>query len=233
MSIEAAAPYAAADAVMTLQLIAPLTEALQEHKAEALFENLEMKLIPVLAEMEENGILLDEELFEVFGKELDEDIAQLEAEIYQLAGETFNIASPAQLGNILYKKLNLVPPGGSRKTSTGKLSTAASVLEEMRKDSPIVDLILQYRELSKLKSTYVDALPLQVDPQDGRVHTSFNQVGTVTGRIASQNPNLQNIHPDRVRPACTPGFCCTQRQAFAGCGLQPGRAADYGAHCPR
>lgn len=193
VSIEAAAPYAAADAVMTLRLIAPLTEALQEHKAEALFENLEMKLIPVLAEMEENGILLDEELFEVFGKELDEDIAQLEAEIYQLAGETFNIASPAQLGNILYKKLNLVPPGGSRKTSTGKLSTAASVLEEMRKDSPIVDLILQYRELSKLKSTYVDALPLQVDPQDGRVHTSFNQVGTVTGRIASQNPNLQNI----------------------------------------
>ena len=158
VAIMAVAPYAAADAVMTLRLTGPLQESLQEHKAEKLFTDLEMRLIPVLAKMEENGILLDETLFEVFGKELEEHIARLETQIYQLAGEEFNIGSPSQLADILYKKLNLVPPGGSRKTSTGKLSTAAGVLEEMRKDNPIVDLILQYRELTKLKSTYVDAL---------------------------------------------------------------------------
>lgn len=193
VAIAAVAPYAAADAVMTLRLTGPLQESLQEHNAGKLFADLEMRLIPVLAKMEENGILLDETLFEVFGKELEEHIAKLETQIFHLAGEEFNIGSPSQLADILYKKLNLVPPGGSRKTSTGKLSTAAGVLEEMRRDNPIVDLILQYRELTKLKSTYVDALPLQVNPRDGRVHTSFNQVGTVTGRIASQNPNLQNI----------------------------------------
>lgn len=191
--IEEAGPYAAADAVMTLRLVQPLEEDLKAHEAEKLNREIEIKLIPILAEMEEAGILLDEALFESFSKELEGEVERLTAEAYRLAGEEFNLNSTQQLSDILFGKLALEPPDRSKKTSSGKFSTSADVLEAMRGSHQIVDIILEYRELSKLQSTYVDALPSQVNPKTGRVHTTFNQTGTVTGRLASQNPNLQNI----------------------------------------
>ncbi len=191
--ISQAAPYAVADAVMTLRLV-PLLEAdLREHGVEALNRDVEVKLIPILAGMEEAGILLDLPLFEQFSQELRREIRQLELAIYRQAGEEFNINSTQKLSDVLFKKLALDPPDVTKKTSSGKFSTAAGVLEDMKGVHPIIELILNYRELTKLQSTYVDALPLQVNPKTGRVHTTFNQTGTVTGRIASQNPNLQNI----------------------------------------
>ncbi len=191
--IAEAAPYAAADAVMTLRLV-PLVEAdLQDHGVEKLNREIEVKLIPILADMEEAGILLDLALFDRFSHELAQEIQQLEKAIYQQAGEEFNINSTQQLSDVLFKKLALDPPDVTKKTSSGKFSTAAGVLEEMKGIHPIIELVLNYRELTKLQSTYVDALPQQVNPKTGRVHTTFNQTGTVTGRIASQNPNLQNI----------------------------------------
>ena len=191
--IEQAAPYAAADAVMTLRLVQPMTEDLRAHVSEKLYQDLENPLIPVLAEMEEAGILLDDALFETFSKELKTDVDRLTKQAYQLAGEEFNLNSTQQLSDVLFEKLALEPPDRTRKTSSGKYSTSADVLESMRGMHPLVDTILEYRELSKLQSTYVDALPTQVNPKTGRVHTTFNQTGTVTGRVASQNPNLQNI----------------------------------------
>lgn len=193
VSIEEAGPYAAADAVMTLRLVQPLQEDLKAHEAEKLYSDIENKLIPILAEMEEAGILLDQSLFESFSKELQQEVDQLTKEAYRLAGEEFNLNSTQQLSDILFEKLALEPPNRSKKTSSGKFSTSADVLEAMKDSHPLVNIILDYRELSKLQSTYVDALPNQVNPKTGRVHTTFNQTGTVTGRLASQNPNLQNI----------------------------------------
>jgi DNA polymerase-1 len=191
--IEQAAPYAAADAVMTLRLVKSMSEDLRTHGAEKLYRDLENPLIPILARMEEAGILLDDALFETFSRELKSDVDRLTKQAYQLAGEEFNLNSTQQLSDVLFQKLALEPPDRSKKTSSGKYSTSADVLESMRGMHPLVDTILEYRELSKLQSTYVDALPSQVNPKTGRVHTTFNQTGTVTGRIASQNPNLQNI----------------------------------------
>ncbi len=191
--IEKAAPYAAADAVMTLRLVEPLQADLVSHQAEGLNRDLELKLIPVLADMEQKGILLDVGMFRDFAQELNAQIQRIADSIYARVGEPFNINSTQQLSDVLFKRLGLEAPDRSRKTSAGKLSTAAGVLEGMRGQHPIVDEILEYRELTKLKSTYVDALPLQVNPKTGRIHTSFNQTGTVTGRIASQDPSLQNI----------------------------------------
>jgi len=166
---------------------------LKTHGVEKLNQDLEVRLIPILADMEEAGILLDLPLFERFSHELDQEIRQLEQSIYQQAGEDFNINSTQKLSDVLFKKLALDPPDVTKKTSSGKFSTAAGVLEEMKGIHPIIEMVLNYRELTKLQSTYVDALPQQVNPTTGRVHTTFNQTGTVTGRIASQNPNLQNI----------------------------------------
>ncbi len=191
--IAKAAPYAAADAVMTLRLVPFLEADLQDHGVEKLNQDIEVKLIPILADMEEAGILLDLPLFDQFSHELGQEIHKLEQAIYQQAGEEFNINSTQKLSDVLFKKLALDPPDVTKKTSSGKFSTAAGVLEEMKGIHPIIDLVLNYRELTKLQSTYVEALPQQVNPNTGRVHTTFNQTGTVTGRIASQNPNLQNI----------------------------------------
>ena len=191
--IEKVAPYAVADAVMTLRLVEPLTAELAAHQAERLNRDVEVKLIPVLADMEQKGILLDTAMFKDFARELNEQIQRIEDSIFASVGERFNINSTQQLSDMLFKRLALEPPDRSRKTSSGKLSTAAGVLENMRGQHPVIDEILEYRELTKLKSTYVDALPLQVNPKTGRIHTSFNQTGTVTGRVASQDPNLQNI----------------------------------------
>ena len=191
--IEKAALYAAADAVMTLKLVKPMTQDLVTHVVDRLYLELENPLIPILADMEEAGISLDGDLFETFSAELTVEVDRLTEQACLLAGEVFNLNSTQQLSDILFEKLALEPPDRSRKTSSGKYSTSAEVLESMRGLHPLVDIILEYRELSKLRSTYVDALPTQVNPKTGRVHTTFNQTGTVTGRIASQNPNLQNI----------------------------------------
>ena len=193
VTIEKCGEYAAADAVMTLRLVQPISDDLRAHNSEQLYQSLENPLIPILADMEEAGILLDLDLFKTFSQELSAQVRQLSEETYRLAGEEFNLNSTQQLSQILFEKLMLTPPDRSRKTSSGNYSTSAAVLETMRGQHPIVDTILEYRELAKLQTTYVDALPSQVNPRTGRVHTTFNQTGTVTGRIASQNPNLQNI----------------------------------------
>lgn len=191
--VERAAPYAAADAVMTLRLVEPMRKDLEAHAAQKLYHDIENPLIPILAEMEETGILLDLDFFTEFAKELQIEINRLTEEAYRLAGDQFNLNSTQQLSDILFQKLGLEPPDRTKKTSSGKFSTSAEVLESMKGMHPLVDTILDYRELSKLQSTYVEALPAQINPVDGRIHTTFNQTGTVTGRIASQNPNLQNI----------------------------------------
>jgi DNA polymerase I len=194
VSISDVAPYAAADAVYTLRLKPRLeTELKKFPKLQDLFLKVEVPLISVLADMEMSGIALDIPFFTAFSKELKTNLAALEIKIYQAAGKTFNINSTQQLSQILFGTLRLEPPDKGKKTSSGHYSTAAGVLEELRGKHPVVDMILEYRELAKLKSTYVDALPLEAHPEDGRVHTSFSQTGAVTGRLASSDPNLQNI----------------------------------------
>jgi DNA polymerase-1 len=191
--ITEAAGYAAADAAICLRLIPQLKEELQAQKSEDLFKTMEMPLIPILAAMEQAGIKLDQDFFKDFSKELEARLAEIEAKIQDTVGYEFNLNSTQQLSQALFEDLGLEPPDRARKTSSGYYSTAASVLEAMDGQHPVIDWVLEYRELEKLRSTYVDSLPQQVNPQTGRVHTSFNQTGTVTGRIASSDPNLQNI----------------------------------------
>jgi DNA polymerase-1 len=143
--------------------------------------------------MEMEGIALDRGYLYQMSAELNERMKIMEAQIYDSVGAPFNLNSPQQLSEALFNRLGLRPPDRTKKTATGFYSTSADVLESLKGAHPVVDRILEYRELSKLKSTYIDALPLQVNPQTGRVHTSFNQTGSVTGRIASSDPNLQNI----------------------------------------
>ncbi|MCJ7551007.1 MAG: DNA polymerase I, partial [Anaerolineae bacterium] len=157
-----------------------------------LFRNLEMPLLPVLTEMELTGIEVDKAWLLELSGELAARLVDLAASITQHAGQTLNINSTQQLSKILFERLGL-PTRGVRKTKSGHYSTRAGVLEGLRGKHPIVDDILAYRELAKLKSTYVDALPDLVNPTTGRIHTSYNPTGTVTGRISSNNPNLQNI----------------------------------------
>jgi DNA polymerase-1 len=194
VDIANAAPYAAADAETTLRLQPVLEKELKAlPKLWDLFVNIEMPLIAVLAEMEMAGIALDKDFFAVFSVELTERITALEKQIYQAVGKNFNINSTQQLSSVLFETLGLTPPDRGKKTASGHYSTAAGVLDEMAGQHPVLDMILEYREYAKLKSTYVDALPVQIHPEDGRVHTSFSQTGAVTGRLSSSDPNLQNI----------------------------------------
>jgi len=188
------APYAAADAEVTLRL-KPLLEAgmAKAGGAAQIFATLEMPLVAVLAEMEWNGISLDVPFFQKMSGELSTRLAEIEKEIYASIGFSFNLNSTQQLSKVLFENLRLTPPGRNKKTASGHYSTSADVLEDLRGKHPIVDLILENRELAKLKSTYVDALPAQINPASGRVHTSFGQTGSVTGRLSSNDPNLQNI----------------------------------------
>ena len=156
-----------------------------------IFEDIEMPLIKVLAEMELNGIKVRVGALKKLLKSTNEELVKLEKKIYKLAGVNFNINSPAQLGEILFTKLQI--KGKVRHTSGGSLSTAAPELEKLIDEHPIIGLILQYRELQKLKTTYIEPFPLLIDKSDGRLHTTYNQTGTATGRLASQDPNLQNI----------------------------------------
>jgi DNA polymerase-1 len=188
------APYASADAETTLRLLPILEKELKRiPKLWDLFVSIEMPLIPVLADMEMAGIALDREFFAKFSKELRERIAKLEEQVHGAVGKPFNLNSTQQLSEVLFGVLKLTPPDKGRKTASGHYSTAAGVLDELSGQHPVVDMILEYRELTKLKSTYVDALPLQIHPEDGRVHTSFSQTTAVTGRLSSSDPNLQNI----------------------------------------
>ena len=189
VSVEEAARYSGEDADITLRLAHRLFPQLAEEGMQSLFSEIEVPLALVLGKMELAGIRIDEHLLASLSGEFGERRRQLEAEIYQMAGETFNIASPKQLQTILFEKLGL--PRG-KKTSTGS-STDSSVLEALAEKYPLPAKIRDYRGFAKLQSTYVDALPKLIHPKTGRVHTSFNQTVTATGRLSSSNPNLQNI----------------------------------------
>lgn len=193
VAIEQASPYAGADAVAVIRLMPLLKRELDENQGSRLLSEMEMPLVEVLADMEMNGIALDSQFLASMSDQLQSRLNQIEIQIHQAAGETFNINSPQQLSDVLFNRLGIEPPDRTQRTASGFYSTSASVLENLSGKHPLVDWVLEYRELSKLKSTYLDALPLQVNPVTGRVHTSYNQTGSVTGRIASSNPNLQNI----------------------------------------
>ena len=168
-----------------------LGEQLKELKLMKVFQEIELPLIRVLAEMERQGVKIDLPAIKELSIAVEKEVKDLEKKIYQLAGMEFNINSSQQLGQVLFERLNINVK--VRKTGGGVKSTAASELEKMREAHPIVELILRYREVEKLKNTYIDPFPQLVDPKDGRLHTTFNQVGAVTGRLSSQDPNLQNI----------------------------------------
>jgi DNA polymerase-1 len=188
--IEKQTEYAVEDADITFQLAQHFRPELTEAKTDTLFEDIEIPLLRVLADMEREGINLDNDFLKELSTALDTDIKVLESKIYEQAGEQFNIASPKQLGDILFGKMNLVEK--PKKTKTGQFSTAEDVLSYLAKDHEIIQNVLDYRGLTKLKSTYVDALPGQVEAT-GRVHTDYMQTVAATGRLSSNNPNLQNI----------------------------------------
>ena len=187
--IRMAADYAGADADMTLRLVKPIQNELQRHNLLDLYNSVELPLVPVLLQMEMHGVALDANFLVVFEKKLSEQVKALEKEIYTAVGHQFNINSTKQLGEILFGELKL--PSG-KKTKTG-YSVSADVIEGLRGKHPMVDYLLEYRQLTKLKSTYVDGLLALMDPVTGRVHTSFNQTVASSGRLSSSNPNLQNI----------------------------------------
>lgn len=193
VSIPEAAPYAGADAAVCVRLMPQLRDEMQEKQQSELFDSLEMPLVPVLADMEMQGIGLDREFLAQLSQTLATRMDEIQSEIFHMVGHEFNLNSPQQLSEVLFDELQIDPPDRTRKTSSGFYSTAASVLEELAPAQPVVELVLEHREVSKLKSTYADALQAQVNPETGRVHTSYNQTGSVTGRLASSEPNLQNI----------------------------------------
>ena len=189
--LEQLTEYAVEDADITLQLKKHFTNELGEANTQKLFDDIEIPLLRVLAAMELEGINLDKEFLHALTEDLETDIKSLEAKIYRAADEEFNIASPKQLGIILFEKLKLVDK--PKKTKTGQYATSEDILSYLAKDHEIIQHILDYRGLTKLKSTYVDALPTQVESSTGRVHTDYMQTVAATGRLSSNNPNLQNI----------------------------------------
>jgi DNA polymerase-1 len=184
-----AAQYGCADADVTGRLKALFEEELRREGFWKLFTEVEMPLVPVLFRMEQNGVALDRAVLREMSQALGQEMLRLEAEVYNSVGHQFNINSPKQLAAVLFEELNLPR---DRRTKSG-YSTDAAVLEGLKGAHPIIEPLLQYRQVAKLKSTYIDALPELVDPASGRLHTSFNQTGTVTGRLSSSEPNLQNI----------------------------------------
>lgn len=183
--------YAAEDADITMQLKEVLEPKLAPNNCEKLFYEIETPLIHVLSAMEYEGVNIDVEFLKIYSQKLQEDLLLIEKSIYELAGTSFNIDSPKQLGEILFDKLKIDEK--AKKTKTGQYATGEEVLAKFSKKHPIIEQILDYRELRKLKSTYVDSLPEMVNKKTGRVHTSFMQAVTATGRLSSNNPNLQNI----------------------------------------
>lgn len=183
--------YAAEDADITLQLKEKFAPLLTQRKVENVFYDIETPLVKVLTDMEYEGVKLDINVLQEYSRELEKEAARAEESVYAQAGVRFNLASPKQLGEVLFEKLQLDPK--AKKTRTGQYATGEDVLAKLSNKHQIVEDILVFRELTKLKSTYVDALPLMVNPRTGRVHTSYNQAVAVTGRLSSNNPNLQNI----------------------------------------
>ena len=183
--------YACEDADITLQLKNKLEPELKNHDCEDLFYNIEMPLMPVLAEMEMNGVCIDTKSLAETSKQFTTRMNEIEQRIYELAGQQFNIASPKQVGEILFDKLKIVEK--AKKTKTGQYVTSEEVLQQLKNKHEIVADILKHRGLKKLIGTYIDALPKLINPRTGRIHTSFNQTITATGRLSSSDPNLQNI----------------------------------------
>ncbi|MGP1476594.1 MAG: DNA polymerase I [Phocaeicola sp.] len=183
--------YACEDADVTLKLKNVLEKELKKYKEERLFYEIEMPLIPVLCNMERNGVRINTDTLKQTSKEYTERMNLLEKEIHELAGTNFNISSPKQVGEILFDKMHIVDK--AKKTKSGQYVTSEEVLESLRNKHEIVAKILEYRGLKKLLGTYIDALPLLINPKDGHIHTSFNQTITATGRLSSSNPNIQNI----------------------------------------
>jgi len=191
VDVELVKEYASEDADITLQLKNKLAPLLEETSTIALAQKVEFPLLKVLAEVERNGVKVDVDTLQQFSKEIERDVKVLEQQIYEKAGVTFNIASPKQLGEVLFDKLQLDPK--AKKTKTGQYKTGEDVLLALANKSDIVQDILDFRQLQKLKSTYVDALPNLINPNTGLIHTSYNQAVAATGRLSSTNPNLQNI----------------------------------------
>ena len=207
VEVEKAKEYAGEDADITLQIYEELRPLLKKQEVEKLYEDIEAPLVKVLVDLEHAGVRVDPDFLAVYSKELTELIREKELEIYKLAGSEFKISSPKQVGQILFERMEI--PYKGRKTSTGQYSTDESKLSELAKEHPIVSNILKFRGYSKLKSTYVDSLPKMINPKSGRIHSSFNQALAATGRLSSNNPNLQNIPirtPEgrRVREAFKP-----------------------------
>jgi DNA polymerase-1 len=201
-------PYASEDADITLQLKTKLDPLLKENQLEKLLNDVESPLIEVLAAMEFEGVKIDTESLKEMSIALEKESREIEEKVYEMAGETFNLASPKQLGDILFNKLALDPK--AKKTKTGQYATGEEVLSRLAGEHEIAQAILDFRQLVKLKSTYVDALPALINPKTGRIHTTYNQFVAATGRLSSINPNLQNI-PIRtergreIRKAFVPG----------------------------
>ena len=183
--------YACEDADITLKLKNVLEKELEANGASSLFYDIEMPLVPVLAYMEKNGVRLNTEALKETSRHFTKRMNQIEEEVHQLAGSPFNISSPKQVGEVLFDRMKIVEK--AKKTKTGQYVTSEEVLESLRNKHEIVGKILDYRGLKKLLSTYIDALPQLINPQTGKIHTSFNQTVTATGRLSSSNPNLQNI----------------------------------------
>jgi DNA polymerase-1 len=191
VEIEKIKEYAGEDADITLQLKQVFLPKIKEKEVERVFHEVDNPLVKVLADIEFEGVAIDVPFLQEYSKELDREARNAEENVYQKAGVRFNLASPKQLGEVLFEKLKLDPK--AKKTKTGQYATSEDVLQKLAHENPIVEDILAFRELTKLKSTYVDALPLLINPKSGRVHTSYGQAVAVTGRLASTNPNLQNI----------------------------------------
>jgi DNA polymerase I len=200
VEIEHAAPYCGADVDATIRLFPPLEQRLRNSDLWDLYLKLEQPLLPVLTDMEMHGVLLDVDYLQTMSDQLAHRLAELENELFQLAGHDFNLRSTQQLSSVLFDELEF-PTKGLKRTSSGHFSTAVSTLENLaglsdeltERQIRVLEIILEQRQLEKLRGTYVDALPTLINPHTGRVHTSYNQTGAVTGRISSSNPNLQNI----------------------------------------
>jgi DNA polymerase-1 len=191
VEIEKIKEYAGEDADITLQLKQVFIPKLKEKEVEKVFREVDNPLVKILADMEYEGVAIDVDFLKEYSRELEKDARSAEEKVYKEAGVRFNLSSPKQLGEVLFEKLNLDPK--AKKTKTGQYATGEDVLQKLAHQNGIVEDILSYRELTKLRSTYVDSLPLLINRKTGRVHTSYSQAIAVTGRLSSNNPNLQNI----------------------------------------
>jgi DNA polymerase-1 len=197
VDVERVKNYACEDADITYRLYPLLKNELEQWHLSALFNDIEIPLVPVLADVEYQGVKVDKANLNEYAQKLNDEVALVEQSIYEMAGENFNIASPKQLGDVLFDKMRIV--SDAKKTKTQQYATGEDILIKLVDKHPIINQILEYRSIKKLVSTYVEALPLLIHPKTGKIHTSYNQTITATGRLSSQNPNLQNIPIREIR----------------------------------